>query len=201
MPAIIKDLAFASTFKDYPYDSQKVIRVLLEAQARPATLMEMDFRGLFTTPPPIDPALAAIILTLCDFSTSLYLSPSFSHLAKYFAFHAGVKLQECRDADFILVGDIKEISDLSLFKWGTECAPEDSATLVIQLNFASKGPKLRARGPGIKESLFLNFLPLSPSFLEERNAMTSSFPRGLDIFFAGGQSLCALPRTTILEPF
>jgi alpha-D-ribose 1-methylphosphonate 5-triphosphate synthase subunit PhnH len=66
--------------------------------------------------------------------------------------------------------------------------------LLIQLDSLSGGPTLRWRGPGIKDVRSVE-LPLPAAFWRQRQAR-STFPRGLDAFFAAGEQVIGLPRST-----
>ena len=66
--------------------------------------------------------------------------------------------------------------------------------MLIQLDALSNGDALRWRGPGIKDVRSVE-LPLPAVFWQQRQAR-SAFPRGLDAFFAAGEQVIGLPRST-----
>jgi alpha-D-ribose 1-methylphosphonate 5-triphosphate synthase subunit PhnH len=190
---------FSPAFKNFPYDSQKVFRLLLLAMAYPATIIEEDLNHLFVSPPPLEKEAASILLTLCDFDTGIYLSPSLNNVSQYLSFHTGAKIVPIKKASFALFGNIKELTKLEDLNWGTEKYPDHSTTLIIGGSFNGEGPDLHASGPGIKEPKLFTGHGLTTKFIEERELMVQSFPLGVDIFLVGFEKICALPRTTKLD--
>lgn len=202
MEAVLAGIAPA--FRDHPHDSQKVFRLALEAMARPARFLEADFAGLFPAPPPLDPAAAALILTLCDHDTGLYLSPSLAGAAGYFSFHTGARPCHPSEAAFAVAGDLSEAPPLDALGWGDEACPDLGATLVICClpgggGAVPPGMALRASGPGLGTPLEFAGHGLTEAFVGERELMRACYPQGVDVFLTGGSLICALPRTTALE--
>ncbi|MDR3155095.1 MAG: phosphonate C-P lyase system protein PhnH [Deltaproteobacteria bacterium] len=190
---------FAPGLKSHPYGSQRVFRAALAALASPAEAVEADFAGLFAAPPPLDPAAAALALTLCDQSCGLWLSPSLAHAGRYFAFHAGARPSGLREASFAVAASPAEAPRLSELNPGTECRPELSATLIVCGALDGDGPALSAAGPGIRGPRILSGHGLPPGFVEEWRLARAQYPLGIDVFLTGRGRLLGLPRTTALE--
>ena len=65
------------------------------------------------------------------------------------------------------------------------------------LRIAPRKPA-RRRHPGVNGAARLDVGPLRPGFFEERAGLRELFPRGVDLVFVCGDSIAALPRTTIV---
>ncbi len=171
--------------------SQSCFRAVLEAMSRPGTLHPAG-AGL-TPPAPLDPATAAVLLTLVDAETPLWLAPDFSPAAEWIAFHcgagAGVPLGA---AAFALATDLPELAALNA---GTDNGPEESATLILQIRTLGTGRPLRLAGPGLREPVTLAVDGLPDRFAAAWAANHALFPRGIDIILCAGSSLAALPRS------
>ena len=138
-------------FTDPVHESRAWFRELMEATARPGSLR----RGTATpraVPPPLDPLAGALLLTLADADTPLWLAPSLrerSDAGTWLRFHTGAAvLDEPARATFAVLsgradGAAFERVAESLAR-GEEAYPDRSATLLIQV--ASLGT--RARDPG-----------------------------------------------------
>jgi alpha-D-ribose 1-methylphosphonate 5-triphosphate synthase subunit PhnH len=192
-------MQFKPAFGSFPYDSQKVFRLLLNAQAYPGTIQSFDFKGLFLSPPPLDAGAAALLLTLCDYDTGIYLSPSVAKAEAYLSFHTGARISGREDSSFAVYGSLSELGRLSDHSMGSESYPDRSATLVVSGALKGDGPDLIASGPGIKELKLLRGHGLSRAFVEERSLALSCYPLGVDVFLTSPDSVLALPRTTRLE--
>ncbi|MDR2350927.1 MAG: phosphonate C-P lyase system protein PhnH [Deltaproteobacteria bacterium] len=195
---------FAPGFRSFPYDSQKVFRLALNAMAHPATVFEGDFAALFAAPPPLFPEGAALLLTLCDYETGIHLSRSLKRAEPWLSFHAGSGMTDPREAAFAAFEDISELPPLREFRWGDERSPELSAILIAGKVLDEDAPKNRpdgkrlfASGPGIE---FPKAMPgtLPEAFVGEREDMRKRFPLGVDFFFTGKNKIMGLPRTTRL---
>lgn len=180
-------------FDDQVLDSQRVFRAALKALAEPGLTQQLiPIQAL----EPLAPASYALCLSLLDGDTRLWLAPAFDTptVRANLAFHCGCPIvSERESADFALLG-VQELVDLSGFFTGSERFPDQSCTLLVQLDALGDGAALSWSGPGILGQREVS-LPVPAAFWQQR-AARNDFPRGLDLFFAADQSLIGLPRST-----
>jgi alpha-D-ribose 1-methylphosphonate 5-triphosphate synthase subunit PhnH len=184
-----------AAFANPVFDSQRTFRELLQAMARPAVPRELPV--LPPSPAPIAPAAMAILLTLCDATTSVWLQQPEQGAVQHLRFHSGLKLAEKpRDADFALITDPASMPPLDAFARGDLRYPDRSASLIVQVDgFRAEGGSHFA-GPGIRttETLAINGLP--GDFWQQRAALAPQLPLGIDLYFVAAQQVVGLPRTT-----
>lgn len=180
------------------FDSQRTFRELLQAMARPAVPRTLPV--LPPSPAPIAPAAMAIVLTLCDATTSVWLQQPEEEAVRHVRFHAGLKLAaEPQQADFALITDPASMPPLDTFGLGDPRYPDRSASLIIQAGgIDTTGHGKRFVGPGIRDSETVAIDGLMPGFWQQRAALAAQLPLGIDLFFVAGQQVLALPRTTRL---
>jgi alpha-D-ribose 1-methylphosphonate 5-triphosphate synthase subunit PhnH len=175
-------------FGDPARQSAHAFRAVMDAMACPGTLQTLTGA---VPPAPLSPAAGAVLLTLCDTETPLYLAPDFdpADLRAWIAFHTGAPLSTPNDCMFAL-GRWTDLLPLSQFRIGTSEYPDRSATLIVETeDLSQKGATLK--GPGIKDTAQLS-LPDVTVF----HANHALFPLGLDFMFTCGDALAALPRST-----
>jgi len=186
------ETALSGGFADAPVAAARCFRAALEAMARPGTIHEVAGAA---PPAPLSPAAGALILTLCDPGTPLWLAPALDTeaLRGWIAFHTGAPIAARGEAMFA-VGDWTALAPLEDFAIGTPEYPDRSATLIVECaELVAAGARLT--GPGIRDSAALS-LPEIAAF----TANHALFPLGLDFFFCAGTRLAALPRSTHVEP-
>ena len=181
-------------FPDAVAGAQSSFRALLDALARPGTRHRA---GADLDPPaPLDRATAAVLLTLVDADSCLWLDPAFAAAASWIAFHCGPRLTaDLAAADFVVTPTLATLATLAT---GTDEAPEDSATLILQLPGLDAGPELRLSGPGLRIPTILQ-LGLPTGFARAWAANHALFPRGIDLILCAGSTLTALPRSLRVE--
>jgi alpha-D-ribose 1-methylphosphonate 5-triphosphate synthase subunit PhnH len=184
-------------FADPVAGAQSTFRAVLDAMARPGSIHTLP-SGL-TPPAPLAPATAAVLLTLADGETPLHIAPDCAPASDWLVFHCGVTL--CADpaqATFVLATTLPDLTRLST---GSDEAPQDSATVILQLAALGDGPALTLSGPGLKASTAFRCTGLPPDFAARWAANHALFPRGVDLILCAGPRLAALPRSlTIREP-
>ncbi|WP_225561691.1 phosphonate C-P lyase system protein PhnH [Rhodanobacter sp. DHB23] len=189
-----------AAFADPVFDSQRSFRELLQAMARPA--MPRPLPVLPPAPAPVAPAAMAIMLTLCDATTAVWLQQPEDEAIRHLRFHAGLKLADRpQDADFALVTDPASMPPLDAFARGDMRYPDRSASLIIQVAAINPAPVDGAHefaGPGIRETETVAIDGLPADFWQQRAALAALLPLGIDLFFVAGQQVLALPRTTRL---
>ena len=179
--------ALEGGFSDAPVQSARAFRAVMTAMARPADIQTLHGAA---PPAPLSPAAGAIVLTLCDPETPLYLAPSYdlAPLRDWITFHTGAPLVPAAQAQFA-IGAWGELP-LGAFRIGTAEYPDRSATVIVEMaQIEARGAVLS--GAGIKDEAQLS-LPETAAF--QSNA--ALFPLGLDFFFTAGAQVAALPRST-----
>ena len=83
--------ALIGGFKDPAIQSAHAFRSVMEAMARPGTVQEISGA---VPPAPMSPAAGAVLLTLCDTETPVYLAGALDcdAVRSWLAFHTGAPL-------------------------------------------------------------------------------------------------------------
>jgi alpha-D-ribose 1-methylphosphonate 5-triphosphate synthase subunit PhnH len=174
-------------FENAPVAASHAFRAVMTAMARPGEIVQV----VGAQPPaPLSPAAGAVLLTLCDPETPVFLANSYDTqpVRDWITFHTGAPFAQAATAMFA-VGEWDQLP-LVEFSRGTSEYPDRSATLIIEREtLTNTGAVLE--GPGIKDRALLS-LPETQAFGEN----ASLFPLGLDFVFTCGDRLAALPRTT-----
>ena len=179
-------------FADPARDGARAFRAALQAMARPGRIETVA--GL-APPAPCSPAAAALIVTLCDTTTPLYLAPSHDVVAlrDWIVFHTGAPLAVAPEAAIFALGTWAALQPVARFAIGTPAYPDRSATLIVEMDgLRPEGAVLR--GPGIADHARLS-LPEVAAFRDNRRR----FPLGFDCYFTCGDRLAGLPRSTRVE--
>ncbi len=192
------DVALAPGLDQPVFDSIKVFRALADAMAHPGEIKRMAANP--PAPGQLMPAAAAICLTLLDFETPLWLQTPDAAVAEYLRFHCGCPITpEPAQARFALITNAAMMPRLSAFSAGDAQYPDRSATLIIQAANLSNASGVKLSGPGLLHPVRLDVAGIGADRWGEIQAMRALFPRGIDIVFACGQRIAALPRTTAVE--
>ena len=194
--------ALAPGFTDPVHDTQAVFRTLLDTLSRPGTI------GVIEQVLPASQAngshrsraeLAALaaLLTLCDYSTPVWLAQPDPALTSALRFHTGAPLVgDMQEAAFAYVHDAAELPPLEQFSFGTAESPEHAATLLIHVDALTGGAPVVLSGPGIEHTVTISPVGLPEHFWRERAGLAPLFPCGIDCYFVCGNALIGLPRTT-----
>lgn len=199
-PNLARDGILAAGLADPVHDAQRCFRRLLDAMAHPGRIVDIP-GGLAAPPPsPLCEAAAAVLLTLCDVETPLFLSPEARPAAAYLRFHCGAPCAATPgEAHFALIADAAVLPPLDAFALGSDEYPDRSTTLILQVPSLADDGGVVLRGPGIRDQARLAVGGLGAGFWAQRVALQTLFPRGLDIVFTCGSRLAALPRSTGVE--
>ena len=181
-------------FADPVRDSQATFRAVLDAMARPGRIHEVVFPH--NPPPGLDRATAAVLLTLVDAESPLFLDDAAGAYREWITFHCGAPLAAAPEASFALaLGPVA----LETFGTGSDEAPQDGATVVLQVGTLGSGPSYRLSGPGLAGPAQLAVSGLPKDFVDGWTANRALFPRGIDLILCAGNRLAALPRTVRVE--
>lgn len=176
-------------------DAQACFRAVLDAMARPGRIYAAG-SGL-TPPAPLSPATAAVLLTLADHDTPLWLDRNAAAARDWIAFHCGAPIVAAPQAcTFAVACSLPELAALSP---GTHEAPETSATLILQVAGLGNGQRFRLEGPGLRDPSPLAVDGLPAGFAEIWRQNHALYPCGIDIVLCAGTSLAALPRSVTIQ--
>jgi alpha-D-ribose 1-methylphosphonate 5-triphosphate synthase subunit PhnH len=191
--------ALAAGFADAPHESQRVFRAVLDAYAHPGRIVAVP--ADLEAPGALGIAATAFLLTLVDRETPLWLAPDLdsSEVREFARFHTGAPtVVERSAAAFAFLTPACE-SLFDGFAVGSDPYPDKSATLVIQVPALSGGRLRTLKGPGIDGSTTASVTGLPDSFWLDWAANHALFPCGVDVVFAAGSQLLALPRSIAVE--
>lgn len=188
----------APGFADPVHDAQASFRAVLAAFARPGSIERVPASPGLSAPPALGQAATAFALALLDLDTPLWLSPSMAGVRDYLRFHCGCPIvAEPLKASFAIAG--ADAPALDTFDLGSDEFPDRAVTLLLAVKSLSGGQRILLSGPGIEATAALSVDGLSSGFWRQRFEMQTMFPRGVDIVFACGDELAALPRSTRIK--
>lgn len=184
----------AGAYED-AFTSQAAFRAVMDCMARPGTIAHLD--GV-NAPPPLTPATAALVKSLADYDSPVWLDAAFSdapEAADWIRFHTGAPIvTDPAKAAFALIADPNAMPALTQFAQGSEEYPDRSTTLIVQIaRFA--GAAFTLTGPGIKTARSFAAAPLPADFVLRMTDNRDQFPRGVDLILVAGQEIAALPRS------
>lgn len=185
-------------FKNPVFDAQKTFDTVMNAMARPGTVKSLA--PMASAPCPVFKTSAAIMMTLCDNDTPVWLEralASRNDLANWLAFHTGAPtVVDHSDAQFAYTSNFDSLPDLASFAQGSQEYPDRSTTLIVQVDTLATEHNLILTGPGIQSQSSVSIGDIPTTFLNQWQLNTQRFPRGVDIIFASPTSVMCLPRTT-----
>lgn len=169
-------------------DAQACFRCVLDAMARPGTMHAVQ--GPADTG--LDPATAAVLLTLCDADTSVCSQiGDKATTIPWLQFHCGAPIHSADQAEFIVTDQL----EWSSYGIGSDDAPERSATVILQVAALGSGATLTLSGPGIAEATSLAVAGLPDDFAAQWARNRARFPRGFDVILCAGDRMAVLPRS------
>jgi alpha-D-ribose 1-methylphosphonate 5-triphosphate synthase subunit PhnH len=192
--------ALEGGFADPVLDAQSAFRTIMDAMARPGSVLAM--RPLVAPPAPLGSATGAVACTLIDADTPFWLDPMLSAhetLSTWLGFHTGASAASAAaSAHFALIGDPMSMLPLDQFAQGSQDYPDQSTTLILQLESLTEGAPLTFEGPGIKGRNSIAPKGLPADFARQWRDNAKRFPRGVDLILTATDVIACLPRTARL---
>jgi len=191
----------AAAFSDPVLAAQATFRAVLDATARPGTVVTLTER--LDAPTPLTAGAAAIALTLCDHDTHVWLDAPLAAtpaVGEWLRFHTAARLiADPAGAAFAFVADAQALPPFETFNPGTLEYPDRSTTIVIAVASFNEGAHLVLTGPGIAGQRAVRVAGLPADILARLVENRRLFPRGVDLLLVCGSDIMALPRTTRVE--
>lgn len=191
---------------DVVHDAQRVFRLLLEAMAKPGTIVDLNFTG---TGNPLHHVAAALAFTLLD--TEVAFAVCLDDAEPLVAWIKRMTLSRMApivEADYIFA-DGREKAENPL--WGrltdrtSLVQPEAVATLFLVVEHIGTEPGSSSlayllQGPGIKDRRTLYVQGLEPAWLELRSVWNREYPVGIDwVLYTPAGTMACLPRATKVQ--
>ncbi len=186
-------------FQNAAAESNHVFRAVLDAMSRPGKIVGVSD---LAAPAGLNPAANAILLTLADMDTPIWLADEIAteQAINHIRFHTGAEVtSDPSRAHFAIASAETAITEIAKLSSGTPEAPHQSATLILLVEALNAAPAFQMTGPGIKTKETLGVTPLPDGFLDWAQANSCKFPCGVDVIFASPASLAALPRSSQIE--
>ena len=192
------DTVLEGGFADPVMQSQSAFRAIMDALANPGTVQKV-----ITPVPvggPLTPQLAAVLLTISDHDTPIWLDDrlrSDAAVLTFVGFHSGAPIvREPGRAVFAFATGAEHLPNLDQFNLGTQEYPDRSTTIVLAVPALIGGQTLITRGPGIKDHGHISPLGLPGDFVAQWGANRDLFPRGIDLLLVAPGQVMGLPRST-----
>ena len=183
------------------FESQSTFRAVLQAMSAPGRPVPMPVHP--QGPAGWSGALSALVLTLCDMDTPVWLDPSAAsaEALRFLRFHCSCPLSGTPGgAAFGVILDPSGMPALEAFAAGDAEYPERSATLLLALpSLDPSGPSVRIHGPGIAGTADMPLGWLPPGFTGQWRVNAGLYPRGVDAILVGPEAIVGLPRTLVME--
>jgi alpha-D-ribose 1-methylphosphonate 5-triphosphate synthase subunit PhnH len=181
---------------DPVFCSQAVFRTVLTALSEPGKIMALPDH-LSGRPENLSPAAAALLLTLVDYETPVWLSAAFEPIRTWLVFHTGAAIAaKPMDARFALIAAEQSEIALDAFNLGDERYPDTSATVILLCPSLENGLPVTLSGPGVKGTISFAPQRVNADFWKQVQDNNALFPLGVDLIFVAGSSLAGLPRST-----
>ena len=185
-------------FADTISAPQSVFRSVLNALSQPGRQFEIPI--LPTGVPTAMPAgLAAIILTLADYETPLWLGEELAadeDVRQFLAFHTGAPItNKTSEATFALCTNAESLPDFEQFALGTLEYPDRSTTIIVAVEGFHGGQPFHMEGPGINGRASLAPVTLPKDFASRLVQNRVFFPCGIDLILVAGRTVVGLPRS------
>ena len=180
-------------FADPVADAQACFRAVLNAMARPGHVHSV----IEVSPPtPLCAAATAVLLTLADHETPLWLDSDAEPARAWIAFHTGAPKVPAAQAMFVMA---LSLPDFAVLPNGTDEMPETSATVILQVASLGRGRRFILEGPGLREPGILEVDNLPADFVVRWQRNHGLYPRGIDLILCADNQLTALPRSVSIR--
>jgi alpha-D-ribose 1-methylphosphonate 5-triphosphate synthase subunit PhnH len=196
--------ALAPGFADPVIDAQACFRAVLHAMSHPGRAVELPRTQ--EAAPRLQPAVAALLLTLLDAETAVRLHGALhaDAVLAWLRFHTGTRAAAFGEGAPFTVA---RAGDLNAALWsalplGSDEVPHDGGTLIVELPAstvtfrAAPLQRLALRGPGVPGERLIDVAGVPSAFWAWRVSLQAQFPRGIDLLLVRGREVIALPRST-----
>lgn len=187
------------------FDSQKIFRKILDSMARPGKINNLiDLQ--ISPPQQLNRSSALIGFALLNSDVSFFSVNNSNEVNEYLKVNtSSIPSTSVEDADFVFISGKSMSEIIGNIKKGELEFPEDSATLIIDVDKIEKSPidqscELILKGPGVKSEEILYIKGITDEIFQEIKNANSEYPLGIDVILSDvdGNIIC-IPRTNNLS--
>jgi alpha-D-ribose 1-methylphosphonate 5-triphosphate synthase subunit PhnH len=188
-----------TTHNERIHYTQRVYRTLLNTMARPGTIDQLEPYSYSGCPSDLHYVIG-IALTLLDQEVSFHETSGEVVLTPHLKLLTRSTTKPLSESDYIFIQK-GESPDLSLAKRGTDLYPDQSATIIYQVDkikaLEEGDVRFVLRGPGIEKEQRLSLDGFNRSLIPLLEGNIQHFPLGLDWILVDAEgNICCLPRST-----
>lgn len=191
---------FTGGFAEPPIESAAIFRAVLAAMSRPGLKVELA-TGV-RPPSPLSTETAAVLLTLVDADTPLWVAPDLAtaDVCEWLRFHTGAPLvAEAEEAMFAVVTSGSPLNAVPAMSIGSADYPDRAATLILQLAQLGNEPTHELTGPGIESVVRFDTTVLPAAILTLIDRNRTLYPLGIDLIVTTPGTVVGLPRSTAVR--
>jgi len=180
------------------FDAQLVFRKVLDAMARPGKVAKLPDIPL--NPPAENKYPFLILFTLLDHEVGfevLGAKNNAEEISRYIASNTGSSETSLENADFVLIYGGSSGGRIHEMKRGTLEYPDESVTLIYDVERIGTGMLLMISGPGIRAERKVAIDGIEEEEIRDMVRVNSEFPLGVDAIFSDRcGNILAMPRST-----
>ena len=169
-------------FDDPELGSQQTFRAMVKALDNPGPPVQI--KSSLSVPEDLNPASAALFLTLCNHGTTVWADLDWSTpLVEWFQYQCGcdVVTEPCM-ASLVLITAPISMPSLDKFRIGDNEHPDSSATLIVQVSKLPTKATVSPIGKVVNMMINRTLRGLTVNYRNQWNPPSNSFPLGIDIF-------------------
>jgi len=181
------------------FDAQLVFRKVLDAMARPGKVVNLSDISL--NPPAENKYPFLILFTLLDHEVGFKVlgaknKGDTEEMSRYITSNTGGRESSLENADFILIYGGSSGGRMHEMKRGTLEYPDESTTLIYDVERIGTGMLLTISGPGIRDERKMAIDGIKEEEIRDMVRVNSEFPLGIDVIFSDRYgNIIALPRS------
>jgi alpha-D-ribose 1-methylphosphonate 5-triphosphate synthase subunit PhnH len=186
---------------DEVFDAQREFRMIMDCMAHPGKINRLPLMDI-QPPSHLNRGSALIGFALLNSDVLFHVSgENNEETSSYIAMNTGAQVAIIGNADFIFINGYEEAATISEAKKGSLSYPEDSATLIVDVDqisdeYFADAVKVVLKGPGIKTETVVYVSGIYKELLQAVKTQNSEFPLGIDLMLADRNcNMICVPRS------
>jgi len=186
---------------DSVFDAQEHFRLFLDSMSRPGKINTLPVMEILP-PDGLQQAAALTGFALLNNDVTFYITgENREDIATYLLVNTGAQQAEMDVADYVFLPEGWYGEELYDARTGTPTYPEDSATIIAQIEFISELPKpdsleITLKGPGVNGEAKVYVGGINTDLLDYVKIQNGEYPLGIDLIITDRENnVIGLPRS------